>query len=210
MDIFFILALLFTSVIALTFIVERGFALRWQKVVPSAVESAVGHYHSDRDLGRLRHICQHHPSAFSRLLLMAADHVDWPKAENINLLEKRARHEVVKLERGLVVLEIIVGISPLLGLVGTIYGLIILFGSMDQGNASDTTRFAQGISLALNATLMGLLIAIPTLVAWSYYSKKVENLTIEMETLCDEFLRRHYGATESPELTPKVVPHSFK
>jgi biopolymer transport protein ExbB len=210
MDIFFILALLFTSVIALTFIVERGFALRWQKVVPSAVESGVSHYNSDRDLDRLRRICELHPSAFSRLVMLAADHVDWPKAENINLLEKRARHEVVKLERGLVVLEIIVGISPLLGLVGTIYGLIILFGSMSQGNAADTARFAQGISLALNATLMGLLIAIPTLVAWSYYSKKVENLTIEMETLCDEFLRRHYGATESPEVTPKLVPHTFK
>ena len=210
MDIFFILALLFTSVIALTFIVERGLALRWQKVVPSAVESAVSHYHSGRDLERLRHICEHHPSAFSRLVLLAADHVDWPKAESINLLEKRARHEVVKLERGLVVLEIIVGISPLLGLVGTIYGLILLFGSMNQGNAADTARFAQGISLALNATLMGLLIAIPTLVAWSYYSKKVENLTIEMETLCDELLRRHYGATESPDLAPKLVPQTFK
>ena len=210
MDIFFILALLFTSIIALTFIVERGFALRWQKVVPSAVESAVSHYHSSRDLDRLRHICEHHPSAFSRLVLLAADHVDWPKAESINLLEKRARHEVVKLERGLVVLEIIVGISPLLGLVGTIYGLILLFGSMNQGNAADTARFAQGISLALNATLFGLLIAIPTLVAWSYYSKKVENLTIEMETLCDELLRRHYGATESPELAPKLVPQTFK
>lgn len=210
MDIFFILALVITSVIALTFIVERGLALRWQKVVPAAVESAVGHYHSARDLARLRNICEHHPSALSRLLLLASDHVDWPKTESINLLEKRARHEVVRLERGLVVLEIIVGISPLLGLVGTIYGLIILFGGMDQGNAADTARFAKGISLALNATLMGLLIAIPALVSWSYYSKKVENLTIEMETLCDEFLRRHYGAVEVPELPSTVVPQTFK
>ncbi len=196
--------------IALTFIVERGFALRWQKVVPSAVESAISHYHSPRDLARLRNICEHHPTPIARLLLLAADHVDWSKSENINLLEKRARHEVLKLERGLVVLEIIVGISPLLGLVGTIYGLIILFGSMHEGNAADTARFAQGISLALNATLMGLLIAIPTLVFWSYYSKKVETLTIEMETLCDEFLRKHYGNQEAVDLTDKVVPHSFK
>lgn len=210
MDIFFIMALVVTSVIAVAFIVERGFALRWQKVVPSAVESAVSHYHSNRDLTRLRNICEHHPSAFSRLLLLAADHSDWPKSENINLLEKRARHEVVRLERGLVVLEIIVGIAPLLGLVGTIYGLITLFASMGPGAAADTSGFAKGISLALYATLMGLLIAIPTLVAWSYYSKKVENLTIEMETLCDEFLRKHYGATETPELATKLVPQTFK
>ena len=56
----------------------------------------------------------------------------------------------------------------------------------------DSVKFAQGISTALYATLLGLLVAIPALIAWSYYSKKVENLTVEMETLCDEFLRRHY------------------
>jgi biopolymer transport protein ExbB len=113
------------------------------------------------------------------------------------VIETRARHEVSRLERGLVVLEIIVGIAPLLGLVGTIYGLITLFGSMNQATAADSARFAQGISLALTATLMGLMIAIPALVAWSYYSKKVENLAVEMETLCDEFLRKHYRTNET-------------
>jgi len=56
----------------------------------------------------------------------------------------------------------------------------------------DNSKFAQGISLALNATLLGLLIAIPSVVAWSYYNKKVETLAVEMESLCDEFLRKHY------------------
>ncbi|HMJ92026.1 MAG TPA: MotA/TolQ/ExbB proton channel family protein, partial [Candidatus Acidoferrum sp.] len=116
----------------------------------------------------------------------------WSRVENVELLQTRARHEVSQLERGLVVLEIIVGIAPLMGLVGTIYGLIMLFGSMNAGTAVDNAKFAQGISVALNATLMGLMIAIPALISWSYYSKKVENLTIELETLCDEFLRKHY------------------
>src|SRR5436853_112681 len=101
-------------------------------------------------------------------------------------------------ERGLVVLEIIVGIAPLLGLVGTIYGLVILFGSM--GQTVDNAKFAQGISLALNATLLGLLIAIPTLAAWSYYNKKVETFAVEMESLCDEFLRKHYRTEEGATL----------
>jgi biopolymer transport protein ExbB len=54
-----------------------------------------------------------------------------------------------------------------------------------------------GISLALNATLLGLLIAIPALVGWSYYNKKVENLGIEMASLCEEFLRKHYRTQET-------------
>jgi biopolymer transport protein ExbB len=112
--------------------------------------------------------------------------------ENVDAVQTRARHEVAQLERGLVVLEIVVGIAPLLGLVGAVYGLIDLFSTLNPAGMDDHTGLAKGIALALKATLMGLLIAIPSLVAWSYYNKKVETLTVEMETLCDEFLRRSY------------------
>lgn len=192
MDIFFIIALVMTSVIAVTFIIERGVALRWDKVIPPPVCRAVENYHAGSDLPQMQSICRQHPSTISRLLLFTTEHLDWSKTENVDVLETRARHEVSRLERGLVVLEIIVGIAPLLGLVGTIYGLIVLFGGMGKVTADQTATFARGVSLALNSTLMGLLIAIPALVSWSYYSKKVENLAVEMESLCDEFLRKHY------------------
>ncbi len=192
MDTFFIIILVLTSVVALAFIVERGMALRWNKVIPPATRHAVEAYNTPDELGYVQAACEQNPSPCGRLLLFATQHVEWPREENVELLQTRARHEVSQLERGLVVLEIVVGIAPLMGLVGTIYGLITLFGSMNSGAAVDNGKFAQGISLALNATLMGLLIAIPALISWSYYSKKVENLTIELETLCDEFLRKHY------------------
>jgi biopolymer transport protein ExbB len=192
MDTFFIVVLVLTSIVALTFIVERGLALRWQRVIPPAVQHSVEFYKSPDQLPQLQKACAENPSTAGRLLLFASQHLDWTRTENAELLETRARHEVAQLERGLVVLEILVGIAPLLGLVGTIYGLIMLFGSMSQVSGVDSVKFAQGISTALYATLLGLLVAIPALIAWSYYSKKVENLTVEMETLCDEFLRKHY------------------
>jgi biopolymer transport protein ExbB len=188
----FIILLVLTSIVALTFIVERGLALRWNKIIPPAVRHAVDFYNSPAELPQLRAVCEQNPSSCSRLLLFSLDHADWPKLENAQLIETRARHEISQLERGLVALEIVVGIAPLLGLVGTIYGLIMLFGSMNTGAAVDSAKFAEGISLALYATLIGLLVAIPALVGWSYYSKKVETLTVEMETICDEFLRKHY------------------
>jgi biopolymer transport protein ExbB len=114
------------------------------------------------------------------------------------------------LERGLVVLEIIVGIAPLMGLVGTIYGLIVLFGGMGKVTAEESATFARGVSLALNSTLMGLLIAIPALAAWSYYSKKVENLAVEMESLCDEFLRKHYRTDASSQAQPRFATAKAK
>ena len=197
MDIFFYTALILTSIAAVAVIIERGLALRWEKTIPAQVTESVQSYQTAHDIGRLQATCEQYPSPLSRLLLFATEHLNWPKTENTQLLETRARHEVSKLERGLVVLEIIVGIAPLLGLVGTIYGLIVLFGSWNQNSAMESAKFAQGISLALRATLMGLLIAIPALIGWSYYSKKVENLSVEMESLCDEFLRKHYGSEEA-------------
>jgi biopolymer transport protein ExbB len=192
MHTFFIIVLALTSVIALTFIVERGLALRWNRVLPAQVQHAVEFYKTADQLPQLRQACEQNPSTLSRLLLFASQHLDWSRSETSDLLETRARHEVSQLERGLIVLEIIIGIAPLLGLVGTIYGLIILFGAMNAVTGVDSVKFAQGISTALYATLLGLLVAIPALIAWSYFSKKVENLTVELESICDEFLRKHY------------------
>ena len=89
-------------------------------------------------------------------------------------------------------LEVIVGIAPLLGLVGTIAGMMTVFGDLGQTGLNDAAKLAQGIALILRATLAGLLIAIPSLIFWSYFSKKVEVLAVEMETLCDDFIRRQY------------------
>lgn len=192
MELLIIIALVLTSITTVTFIVERGVALRLPKVIPSPLVDAVVNYGSARDLNVLRAVCTQNPSPLSKLLLFACDHLDLPKNENSALIETRARYEISKLERGLVVLEIIIGVAPLLGLVGTIFGLIILFANVDVNAAAGGKQFATGISTALNATLLGLLIAIPALISWSYFSRKVETFAVQMEALCDEFLRKHY------------------
>jgi len=195
MENFFIIIMAVTSITGLTFIIERGLALRWGKVVPRSLENAAEACRGPADLPMLRRVCEQNSSPFSRLLQVADQHLDLPREDNESALQSRARIEVVKLERGLVVLEIVVGIAPLLGLVGTIHGMMVLFGGVGQSGLTDSGVLAQGISLILRYTMMGLLIAIPSLIAWSYYTKKVENLAIEMESLCAEFLRRLYRAT---------------
>jgi biopolymer transport protein ExbB len=192
--------LLLASVVGLTFIIERGLALRAVKVVPPAVEGALETFRTADDLPMLRRICQQNPSTLSRLLLIADKHRRWSKAENSSGLETQARQEISKLERGLVVLEIVVGIAPLLGLVGTIYGLIALFATLGTSGLADDNRLASGIALALNATLLGLITAIPSLVAWSYYNKKVESHAVKMASLCDGFMRQLYHLDENREL----------
>ena len=199
----FMIFLVATSVISATFIIERGLALRWGKVLPPEVEAAVDSCRTTADVPMLQRVCQQSDSALGRLLLTAAEHLDQPKSDNADAVQTRARHEVMRLERGLVVLEIIVGIAPLLGLVGTIAGMMDVFGDLGHTGLNDAAKLAGGISLILRATLFGLLIAIPALISWSYFSRKVESLTVEMERLCEEFVRRQYrepAASRPPPL----------
>jgi len=197
MDKLVYLLLFLTSVVGAGVVFWRGWALRWNQVLPAPVINAVAECRTRDGLKKLRELCAENPSPLGRLLLLAADHLDWPKADNTDSLETAARHEIVRLERGLVVLEIIIGIAPLLGLVGTIIGMMTVFNDIGDVGLNNASRLAQGISVILKATLIGLLIAIPALVAWGYFSKKVEVFAVELETLCDEFIRRQYAAAVS-------------
>ena len=194
-----------TSIVSVAFMVERGLALRRGKAVPPGLALALEDCQNKEDLQGVKLLCQQQPSPLGRLALAAIEHLPWPKADNADSVQTRARQEVVLLERGLVVLEVIVGIAPLLGLVGTIHGLITLFGDLGKTGLTDNAVMARGIAIALNTTLMGLLIAIPTLIAWSYYSKKVESIGVEMENLLDDFLRRQYRRPPSENPVPPVA-----
>ena len=182
--------LIMTSLMALTFMIERGRALRKKNIIPDEIRDAIGEIRNDKDLQKLQKRCQGVPSALSRLILIAIEHLDLPRAENADAVQSKARQEINNMERGLVVLEVTVGIAPLLGLVGAVHGLIIMFS--DFGAIADNSSLAQGIAVALHTTLVGLLIAIPSLIAWSFYNKKVESMAIELEAQMEAFLRRCY------------------
>ena len=189
-----------TSIVGLAFIVERTWTLRWEKVVPSEITRSVLKCRTREEILPLARLCESKPSPLGRLILLATERLNWPKADNVDALQTAARHEIVRLERGLVVLEIIVGIAPLLGLVGTIAGMMTVFSDVGQTGLNDAAKLATGIALILRATLIGLLIAIPSLIAWSYFSKKVEVLAVEMEAICDDFIRRQYSSPEALDL----------
>ncbi len=181
------------SLISVFLIVERGITLRRSKVIPGRLAESQTVCRTQDDLLSLRTACNHEPSPYGRLLSCCIDNLHLSRDENMEMLQTRARAEVVKMEHGIVVLEIITGVAPLLGLVGTIFGLITLFKGMGVESTSEqTAMFSEGISIALQATLLGLVVAIPSLVGWSYFNRKIETMVVEMENLCDEFLRSQY------------------
>ena len=132
-----------------------------------------------------------------------------PRSENVEVVQTRARHEMVRLERGLIILEVIVGIAPLLGLIGAVSGLVHVFSNLGlSSGASDTRQIALGIAEALNATVFGLSIAVPTLVGFTYFSRKVEVMSVEMETLVLELINNCYYGRGTRESKAAQIPTS--
>ena len=134
-------------------------------------------------------------TALSRLVRACLMYTSWPKDENADAVQAYARREIVRLERGLVFLEVVTGLGPLLGLMGTILGLIRIFSS--AGNTADPTQIAAGIAEAMYCTVAGLIVAIPALIAHSLFSRHIEALTIDLETLCSELLGKLYTQAET-------------
>ena len=203
----FMWPLLACSIVAVTTIILRGIALREKNVMPLVIQSEIERLAPGASPERLMRIVSHDPSSLARITRVALQHLRGPRSENVEVVETRARHEMVRLEKGLIVLEVIVGIAPLLGLIGAVSGLVHVFSHLGlSSGAADTRQIALGIAEALNATVFGLSIAVPTLIAFSYFSKKVEVMSVEMETLVVELISKCYYGRSSREVMPAKSP----
>ena len=204
----FMWPLLACSIVAVTIMILRGMALRRKNVLPLNIESEIERLVPGGSAERLARIVHHDQSALGRIVRAALHHLRAPRNETVEMVETKARHEVVNLEKGLIVLEIITGIAPLLGLIGAVSGLVRVFSALGlSSGASNTQAIALGISEALNATVFGLSIAVPTLIAFSYFSKKVEVMSIEIETLVVELISKcYYGRVSRDDAAPAARP----
>ncbi len=197
----FMWPLLICSIVAVATIILRTIALRERNVMPLVIESEIERLAPGGNPERLSRIVEHDSSSLARIVRVALQHLRAPRAENVEAVQTRARHEMVNLEKGLIALEVIVGIAPLLGLIGAVSGLVHVFSSLGlSSGASDTRLIAGGIAEALNATVFGLSIAVPTLIAFSYFSKRVEVMSVEMETLVVELIAKCYYGRGGQEL----------
>src|SRR6266516_2954418 len=203
----FIWPLFIFSIFALTSIFLRGFSLVYKNVISLVVESEIERLMLGGSTDRLMRIVENDQSSLGRIVRVALQHLRSPRSENVEAVQTRARHEMVILEKGLIVLEVIVGIAPLLGLIGAVSGLVHVFSHLGlSSGASDTRQIALGIAEALNATVFGLSIAVPTLIGFSYFSRKVEVMSVEMETLVVELINKCSSGRSSREFGTANIP----
>lgn len=169
------------SILSLTIIAERFWTLRRSKVVPDGLGEKVEEWAARHELDR-RHLEQlRSGSVLGRVL--AAGLVNRHRSRHLlkEAIEDTGRHVVHELERFLNTLGTIAGISPLLGLLGTVIGMIKVFSSIMVHGVGDANQLAGGISEALITTAAGLTVAIPSFFFYRYFKGRVEAYVVSME-----------------------------
>ena len=184
---FFMFVLMILSIFSLAVILQRARFIKMDKALPPGVIDALQAFKGGSS-DTFQKELQLEPSPLSRVLLSVIQHKDWPRAEILDAVQARARHEISRLESGLVFLEITTGISPLLGLLGTLSGLVGIFGNI--GAHGDPQMVANGISEALNCTIVGLGVAVPNLIAYNYFTRRVEVVSVELEALTTDLMAK--------------------
>jgi biopolymer transport protein ExbB len=190
--------LLACSLIALAIIIERAINLRVPRILKPAIVERIGGLAEGGRLDLAIEVCRTNPGIFTNIVL--AGLVPLSKGESSTMakesVEDAGRHETARLNRYLGALGTIVGISPLLGLLGTVTGMINVFQTIaETGGGGDAAQLSGGISQALITTATGLLIAIPSMVAYNYFHEKSDLIATDLER---ESLRVLRGAHDSP------------
>ncbi len=170
------------SLLALGIIVERLWNLRRKRVLRYDILSRIEELLREQKIPEATTLCKRHQSSMTRILLVAILNYDRPKAEIKEMIEDQGRQEVPILERYLTSLGTIASISPFLGLLGTVVGLLKVFDAIAQAEGmANAAALSEGIHNALITTVAGLCVAIPALVAYNYFARKAESLVLEVE-----------------------------
>lgn len=185
--------LLLCSILALAIIIEKAYSLRAKKVISPEIAGMVENLEVDDRMVSSVALCDRVNTPFARVIKTGLVNRRLARADTAELVQSAARREVGFHERGLLMLEIITGISPLLGLLGTVLGIFHVFNVIVQRGVGEASILSGGISEALITTIVGLFIAIPAFVAHSYFSRRVDDHVLEIERYANMLIHKLYG-----------------
>lgn len=173
----FIYPLLICSLIAVFIISERLLSLRSKAVLPKEEWQMLSE-------GKLPPTEKSKPSTGGRIVDFFLKEKPNPEA-----LKAYAQWEVTRMERGLFLLDIVISAAPLLGLLGTVTGLIQVFANISpETGLPETGSFIQGVALALTTTMLGLSIAIPALVGSGYLNRRIDVFASRIQVLVESLM----------------------
>ena len=184
--------LLVCSVFSLAIIMERAINLRKSKVLKPEIIQTIEAIKSPKDIPFAISKCEVIEGPFSNLLRRILSNNHLSREEKFIDIQAMGRQETRVLEKRLWLLEVITAIAPLLGLLGTVLGLEDIFAIISELGLGHAKAFAGGLAVAIRTTVFGLCIAIPSLVAYNYFDRKVDGYVREIEEYSLTILNKLY------------------
>ena len=184
------------SVIAMAIILERLWAYRVKKVIPSNLVAQIWQLHQKGQITAAHIATVRDSSPLGRILAAGLVNRDHPREMMKEAIEEEGRQVVHELERYLNTLGTIAAITPLLGLLGTVIGMIKVFTAITSAGVGNPAVLAGGISEALITTAAGLSVAIPSLIFHRYLSGRVDRLVVRMEEQALKMVEVMHGHRE--------------
>lgn len=178
------------SILGLAIVIEKAISLKRKKVIVPEIVNVLENIKGPDDVGLALSICEKHQGPFANVIRVGLENRRLPKDEIKEAVEDQGRQEVHTLERGLVILDTIAGIAPLLGLLGTVIGILKVFNVIAELGVGQATALSGGISEALITTVVGLSIGIPAVVVYNYFTNKAEELVLEIEKHSSALLKK--------------------
>ena len=195
------LPILLCSIIAVAIIIERLWTLQRRRVLPRDLAMRVWEWARDRQLDQKHLAVLSANSPMGRILAAGLANRHQSREVLKEIVQDTGRHVVHELERYLNSLGTIAAISPLLGLLGTVIGMVKVFTAITTAGVGNPGVLAGGISEALITTAAGLSVAIPSLIAYRYLRGRVDALVVEMEKEAMKLIDALHG-TPAAEVPP--------
>lgn len=198
--------ILICSIFAVGITVERIWSLQGKRVIPPHLTRQLWYWIHQRQLDEEHIEAIRRSSPLGRILAVALDFRDHDREVMKESVEDTGRHVAHELSRYLNTLGTVAEITPLLGLLGTVIGMVRVFTVITTQGVGDPAALAGGISEALITTAAGLTVAIPSLIAFRHLQGRVDELVIEMEQEAIQLVETLQGDRPAPTLDPVPKP----
>lgn len=188
-----------SSMVSVTVMISVWLRLRDRYVLPPGVIAHLRRLPDFADKGDIRplqEILEKDNSLLSRLGAKAISGTFASREECVETITARAKEELHHLERGVSVLEAMVTLAPLLGLMGTTVGLVGMFTAFGDERGPDTVEVAREIGVALRCTIAGLFVAVPSVVAHTYFVRRLDSIAVRMESILHETVQTFFAHFE--------------
>jgi biopolymer transport protein ExbB len=186
--IFYALAL--CSLIATVVTIERLLALRRSRVMPRHIVDVLESVQIGKDLSVAIEMCRRNPGVLADITRAGLENADRPWEEMRDAVLDAGRQETPTLERNLYWLQTVAQGAPLLGLLGTVFGMIKMFAATSLAGLGDARVLSGGISQAMFTTAEGLCIGVPALFAYNYLTARCERYVFEIEAYAGRLVAR--------------------